>query len=253
MNASAGSGYFDLAGRTALVTGASRGIGLAIATALKNAGVTVFGTASRPESIAAMKDPGISMSAFDIRNRESVEVLMRGIIKDHGKIDCLINNAGVTSDSLASRVSEKEMHELFEINLKSVFAVCQAYYTIQRRNGCIINISSASGIRAMPGTSFYGSVKAGVIQLTQALTIEWARKNIRVNCVSPGFIKTDMNAALRRNEKISDQIARAIPIGYIGDPDAVAGPVLFLMSDAASYITGHNIVVDGGAVSRASF
>lgn len=244
---------FDLSGRSALVTGASRGIGNAIAKSLARAGVRVFGTASKPESIPAQNDEGIDYSAIDVRDKEAMTELMHKISHQCGKIDCLINNAGITSASPASHVTPEEMRDLFEINLKALFTTCQAYYAVQRRNGSIINISSASAIRVMPGTSFYGSVKAGVIQITQALAVEWARKRIRVNCISPGFIKTDMNTHLRKNEKVTEQISRAIPLGFIAEPEAVAGPVLFLMSDAASYITGHNLVVDGGAVSRASF
>ena len=244
---------FDVQGKVVLITGASRGIGKEMATAFADAGAIVYGTASRPESISQGHNPSVQMSVCDVRDRGMLKDLMLRIKATHGRVDALINNAGITSSSLASQVSDEEMQSLFETNLKGLFSACQVYYSTQKREGCIVNISSASAMRAMPGTSFYGSIKAGVIQTTQALAVEWARRNIRVNCISPGFIKTDMNAHLRQNESTAAQIAASIPLGFIGEPADVSGAAVFLVSNAARYITGHNLVIDGGALSRASF
>lgn len=236
----------------ALVTGASRGIGAAIALALGKQGATVIGTAttnSGAESIntaftqANIKGLGL---ALDVNDSEQVESVLKQVSEQFGEVSILVNNAGITRDTLLMRMKDEDWDAVISTNLKSVFRMSQAVLRpmMKARIGRIINISSVVGHMGNAGQTNYAAAKAGMTGFTKSLAAEVGSRGITVNCVAPGFIATDMTAEL--SEDIKKQMLTRIPAGRLGSPEEIAATVVFLASPSAAYITGETIHVNGG-------
>ncbi|MFC5649045.1 3-oxoacyl-[acyl-carrier-protein] reductase [Paenibacillus solisilvae] len=245
--------FADLTGKVALVTGASRGIGRSIALALAEAGADVAINYSGSEAAAA--ETAQAVEAFGRRSlvlqanvgkTDEFEAMVKSVIDTFGVIDILVNNAGITRDNLIMRMKEEEFDQVIETNLKGVFNGIKAVTRpmMKQRSGRIINISSVVGVLGNPGQANYVAAKAGVIGLTKASAKELASRGITVNCVAPGFIKTEMTDKLP--EEVKTKLAGEIPLARLGDPEDIAAAVRFLASGAASYMTGQTIHVDGG-------
>ncbi|WP_269622482.1 3-oxoacyl-[acyl-carrier-protein] reductase [Prochlorococcus marinus] len=242
-----------LHGQTAIVTGASRGIGKAIALSLANAGAEVVvnyanSLEKAEEVVNKIKASGGNAYALkaDIADEISVNQLINTVLEKSGKIDILINNAGITKDGLLMRMKKEDWQSVINLNLTGVFFCTKAVSRsmIKQKKGRIINITSVVGIMGNGGQSNYASAKAGVIGLTKSTAKEFASRGITVNAVAPGFIQTDMTKELD-----ATPILKSIPLGCFGTPEHVAGTVCFLAGDpAASYITGQVLQVDGGMV-----
>ena len=237
--------------KVAIVTGASRGIGKACALELAKDGYTVIiNYTSNPEKaeevVNEIKENGgcAKSSKFDVSNKEEVQTAIDGIFTEFGRIDVLVNNAGITRDNLIIRMSDEEWENVIRVNLNSAFYVTKpvAKIMMKQRQGCIINMSSIAGVCGNAGQSNYSASKAGVIGFTKSLAKELASRNIRVNAIAPGLIQTDMTKDLD-----TSKIAEAIPLKRAGEPSDIAKTVRFLASDAP-YITGQVIGVDGGLV-----
>ena len=240
-----------LSGKVALVTGASRGIGKAIAISLGTLGAEVIvnysaSEASAEEVAKSIEDKGgrSNKLKFDVSDEESVNTAVNQIIKDSGKIDILINNAGITRDGLLMRMKASQWDEVLNTNLKGVF-LCTKYvskFMIKQRSGKIINITSIVGLIGNPGQANYSASKAGVIGFTKTCAKEFASRGIKVNAIAPGFIETEMTENLN-----TDDLLKMIPLGKLGSADQIASLVNFLVSsDASEYITGQTISIDGG-------
>ena len=239
----------DLTGRTAFVTGSTRGIGRGIAGTLHAAGaqVAIVGRSSAAaEAIAAEIGDRTRGFGCDVTAAES----LRGAIADCettlGPIDILVNNAGVTRDNLLIRMSVEEWDEVLDANLKGAFIATQAVIKgmMKRRWGRVINVASIVGITGNKGQANYAASKAGLIGFTKSVAKEYAGRGVLVNCVAPGFIDTDMTAALPESARIA--LLEAIPLGRLGSPADIAAAILYLASDQAAYVTGQTLVVDGG-------
>ncbi|MCM8901839.1 3-oxoacyl-[acyl-carrier-protein] reductase [Caldicoprobacter algeriensis] len=245
----------ELEGRTALVTGASRGIGRAIAIYLAELGAQVAVNYSSSEQraievVEAIKEKGgraIAVKA-DVSNPQEVEAMFEKVLNEFGDLHILVNNAGITRDALLIRMKQEDWDAVLDTNLKGVYncSKAAAKIMIKKRRGKIINISSVVGVAGNAGQSNYAAAKAGVIGFSKAIARELAPRNIQVNVVAPGFIKTDMTAALP--ESIRQEMLKQIPLGRYGDPMDVAYVVGFLASDKSQYITGQVIHVDGGMI-----
>ena len=243
----------SLEGKTCLVTGGSRGIGKAIALKLAEFGADVAITYARSadaanEVKAEIEKTGSRAKAIqaDAVDYSRTEEVVNEIVNDWGKLDVLINNAGITKDNLILRMSEEQWDDVITTNLKSVFNYCKAAAKPMMRNrgGSIINISSVVGISGNAGQSNYSASKAGIIGFTKSYAKELASRNIRANVIAPGYILTDMTGEL--DEKVLDGIKAETPLGRAGEADEVANAVAFLASDLSSYITGDVLRVDGG-------
>ena len=239
----------DLTGQTAFVTGSTRGIGLAIARELHQAGarVAIVGRdQARAEAVAAELGERAAAVSCDVASAAQVDAAIAAAEAVLGPITVLVNNAGLTRDNLLIRLSDADWDQVLDANLKGAFHTMRAVAKgmMKRRQGRIINISGVVGIMGNKGQANYAASKAGLIGLTKAVAQEYASRNVLVNCVAPGFIETDMTAALP--PEASAALLSAIPLGRFGRPDEIAGAVLFLASDLARYITGHVLVVDGG-------
>jgi len=242
-----------LTGKVALVTGASRGIGKAIALRLAEAGADVVvnyagSEAAAQETVAKIKELGRQaiMIRANVGNAEEVENMVKETLDHMGKLDILVNNAGITRDNLLMRMKEEEWDEVININLKGVFNCIKAVTRpmMKQRSGRIINITSVVGVLGNAGQANYVAAKAGVIGLTKTTARELASRGITVNAVAPGFIETDMTAVLPEDVKTS--LLGQIPLGRLGAADEIAKAVRFLASDDASYMTGQTLHVDGG-------
>ena len=238
-----------------LVTGASRGIGRAIALTLGDAGATVIGTATSDEGAANISKiftennilgKGMKLNVTD---NNQISDLIKSITEDYGSIDILINNAGITRDNILVRMKEDEWDDIINTNLSSVYKMSKSVLRgmIKKRSGRIISITSVVGAMGNSGQSNYAASKAGIIGFTKSLAQEVGTRAITVNAVAPGFIETDMTANLPQDQKI--QLASKIPLNRLGTADEVAKVVCFLASDESSYITGQTIHVNGGMFS----
>lgn len=244
---------YDLTGRVALVTGASRGIGRAIAVKLAEAGADVAvnyagseeAAAETVRAIEALGRRAVAIRA-NVGKLAEFESMVANVLETFGKLDILVNNAGITRDNLIMRMKEEEFDAVIETNLKGVFNGVKAVTRpmMKQRFGRIINISSVVGVLGNAGQANYVAAKAGVIGLTKSAARELASRGITVNAVAPGFIATDMTDKLPA--EMREQLVQDIPLGRIGEPGEVASAVLYLASDASSYMTGQTLHIDGG-------
>ena len=242
-----------LSGKTALVTGAGRGIGKAIAKKLASLGATVVVNYSgsrekAEETVAEIVAAGGSAEAMqcDVSDFKACEEFSKAVVAKYGKLDILVNNAGVTRDGLLMGMSEDDYDKVLDTNLKGAFNMTRHFSRVflKQRSGRIINISSVSGVMGNAGQANYSASKAGLIGLTKSVARELAGRGVCVNAVAPGFIETDMTNAMKEDAK--KKLIENIPLGRIGKPDDIAEAVAFLAGDASSYITGQVLCVDGG-------
>lgn len=242
-------------GQVALVTGATRGIGAAIAHELAAKGLIVIGTATSDEGAARITQalnavPGAASACrgatLDVNNVAAAEALIDEITKAHGGLQVLVNNAGITRDMLAMRLKDEDWDAVVDTNLKAVFRMSRAVIRpmMKQRYGRIISITSVVGASGNPGQANYAAAKAGVAGMTRALARELGSRNITVNCVAPGFIETDMTAALPEEQQKA--LLGQIPLGHLGKPADIAHAVAYLASPQAAYVTGQELHVNGG-------
>lgn len=243
---------FELNDKICLVTGATRGIGQAIAAKLGAQGATVIGTAtsenganSISSNLAAANIKGEGM-VLNVADGDSVEAVLKAITDKYGAINVLVNNAGITRDNLTMRMKEEEWDDIMTTNLKSVYRLSKGVLRgmMKARNGRIINITSVVGVSGNAGQANYSAAKAGVIGFTKSLAQEIASRGITVNAIAPGFIQTDMTNALTDEQKAN--MTSTIPAGRLGQPDDIAAGVVFLASEESAYVTGTTMHVNGG-------
>src|SRR5436190_17584096 len=240
---------FDLTGKTALVTGATGGIGAAIATALHNAGATVAISGTRApvlEELKAKLGERVHVLPCNLSDAAEVEKLVPSAEAAMGSLDILVNNAGITKDGLAMRMKDEDWSQVLDVNLTASFRLARAAMRgmMKRRFGRIVNITSVVGVTGNPGQANYVASKAGVIGLTKSLAQELASRNVTVNAVAPGFIATPMTDVL--NDKQKEAILVRVPAGKLGSPDDIAAATLYLASEEAAYVTGQTLHVNGG-------
>lgn len=242
----------DLSGQNAIVTGASQGLGRAMAIALATAGARVACVARNEEklkdTVAAIEAAGGQgeVMAADVSVGENVEKIVETVAEEWGKLDIMVNNAGITRDTLLPMMKDEQWDDVIRTNLRGSFLFCRAasQRMMRARYGRIINIASVSGLIGNPGQTNYSASKAGLIGLTRSLSKEIAKRKVTVNAVAPGFIESEMTQVL--GDAILKEVKKRIPANRIGTPDDVSACVLFLASPAASYITGQVLTVDGG-------
>ena len=241
----------EFKGQVALVTGASRGIGAAIALELAKQGLQVIGTATTDDGAARISAalsayPGCRGANLNVNDAAAGEALIDEIVKAHGGLHVLVNNAGITRDTLAMRMKDDDWDAVLDTNLKAVFRMSRAVIRpmMKQRYGRIISITSVVGASGNPGQANYAAAKAGVAGMTRALARELGSRNITVNCVAPGFIATDMTAALP--EAQHQALMAQIPLGKLGLPEDIAHAVAYLASPMANYVTGQELHVNGG-------
>ncbi|GHG83300.1 3-oxoacyl-[acyl-carrier-protein] reductase [Comamonas sp. JC664] len=245
------SGFKD---KVVLVTGGSRGIGRACAVAFAKAGASTVvisyagNEAAAQETVKLLEAEGAKAEAirFDVADSAACASAVDGIVKSHGRLDVLVNNAGIAVDGLVMRVKDEDWDKQLDTNLKGSFSLIRAVSRpmMKQRGGAIINITSVVGEMGNGGQAAYSASKAGLIGLTKSVARELSSRNIRVNAVSPGFIGTDMTHQI--NDELRQKMLEGIPLGRLGNPEEVAGAVVFLAGDAASYITGEVLKVNGG-------
>jgi 3-oxoacyl-[acyl-carrier protein] reductase len=242
-------------GKIAIVTGSTRGIGLAIARALLEAGATVVvsgrGQEKVDETVAALSNFGnVKGVAADVAKSAEAQKLIDETVAAFGQVDVLVNNAGITRDNLLMRMKEEEWDAVIETNLKGVYNCIRSAVKpmMKKRDGVIINITSVVGQTGNAGQVNYAASKAGIIGLTKSVAKELASRNIRVNAIAPGFIETDMTGILAENVK--EELKKSIPLGRLGQGEDIAALTVFLASDKATYITGQTFNVDGGMVMQ---
>ena len=238
-------------GQVALVTGASRGIGAAIALELAQRGLKVIGTATTDAGAAKIGHalaafPGCAGKNLNVNDGAAAEALIDAIVKEHGGLQVLVNNAGITRDTLAMRLKDEDWDAVLDTNLKAVFRMSRAVMRtmMKQRYGRIISITSVVGASGNPGQANYAAAKAGVAGMTRALARELGSRSITVNCVAPGFIETDMTAGLPPEQH--QALLGQIPLGHLGHPSDIAHAVAYLASPQAAYVTGQELHVNGG-------
>ena len=245
----------QLEGKVALVTGGSRGIGKAIALELARRGADVAigyagNTAAADATVAELESLGRKALAVkaDVADTAAVEAMVKQVVTEFGKVDMLVNNAGITRDGLLMRMKDADWDAVISTNLKSVFNTTKAVikFMMKQRSGRIVNISSVVGVMGNAGQANYAAAKAGIIGFTKSVAKEVGARGITCNAIAPGFVKTDMTAVLP--EKVTEAMLTTIPLGRAAEPEDIAKAVAFLVSDDAAYITGQTLHVDGGMV-----
>jgi gluconate 5-dehydrogenase len=245
---------FDLSGRLALVTGSSDGIGFALARGLGHAGARIILNGRDPAKLGDARDrlagEGVAVEAarFDVADRQSVFDHVEGIEREMGEIDILVNNAGIQRRNPFETFPEEAWREIMAINVDGVFHVTQAVgkRMVERRRGRIINICSVASELGRQTIVPYAMSKGALRQMTRGLSAEWAKHNIQINAIAPGYVRTPLNQALMDDEKFSAWISARTPAGRWADPEELVGAAIFLASEAASYVNGHVLYVDGG-------
>ncbi len=244
-----------LTGKTAIVTGGSRGIGRAIALCLAAEGANVAviyagNTAAAEETLQAITDKGGSAISIqcDVANEDAVTAMVKQVKEQFGSIDILVNNAGITRDGLLMRMKTADWQAVLDTNLTGTFFCTKAVtkFMMKQRSGAIVNLTSVVGLTGNAGQANYAAAKSGIIGFTKSVAKELASRGIRANAVAPGCIDTDMTAVL--SDAVKEEMLKTIPLGRVAQPEEVAKAVLFLVSDCASYITGQVLNVDGGMV-----
>lgn len=245
----------SLEGKVAVITGASRGLGRAIAEEFARAGadlVVNYNTTPCQDLVDFAENLGRKAVAVqaDVSKVADCERLINEAVKTFGNVDVLVNNAGITRDTLLMRMDEEAWDSVIATNLKSAYATCKAATRpmMKARAGCIINISSVSGLMGQAGQANYAASKAGLIGFTKTLARELASRGIRANVIAPGFIASDMTSVL--DEKVKDAVLKEIPMAKFGEPQDIANAALYLASDMGKYVTGSTLVVDGGITMR---
>ncbi len=242
-----------LRGKVAVITGGTRGIGKAIATKFASEGAKLAIIATRDnegarETISNLKKFGSDARLYicDVKDPEQVAAVTEEILADYGNVDILVNNAGITRDNLLPSLSVMDIDDVIDVNLKGTIYVTRAFMRsfIKQRHGNIVNLSSVVGLMGNKGQANYAASKAGVVGFTKTIAKEYGRRNVRCNAIAPGYIATEMTAALSSEQ--TQAIAASLPLGKLGEPDDVAELALFLASDRSRYITGEVIKVDGG-------
>lgn len=238
-------------GQVALVTGATRGIGAAIALELAHKGLKVVGTATTEDGATRIQHalaefPGCTGRVLDVTDGVVLEALVDAVVKEYGGLHVLVNNAGITRDTLAMRLKDEDWDAVLDTNLKAVFRMSRSVLRtmMKQRYGRIISITSVVGASGNPGQANYAAAKAGVAGMTRALARELGSRNITVNCVAPGFIETDMTAGLPEEQQKA--LLNQIPLGHLGKPSDIAHAVAYLASPQAGYVTGQELHVNGG-------
>jgi len=239
----------DLKNKNIIVTGATGGIGNSIVKKLNELGANLLATGTKNEKLDELKKnfKNIKTLKFDISQSDTIETFIENASKElDGNLDCIINNAGITQDNLAIRMNLDEWKKVIDINLTSTFLMCKFAIKkmLKNKKGKIINITSVVGHTGNLGQSNYTASKAGIIAMSKSLAIEYAKKNININCISPGFIKTAMTEKI--DEKYKESIISKIPCARLGEPDDIANAVLFLASNQSDYISGETLHVNGG-------
>ena len=239
----------DLKGKNIIVTGASGGIGNSIVEKLNQAGANILASGTRIEKLEELKGKygNIKLLKFDISQSDKVEEFVENATKElGGNLDCLVNNAGITKDNLAIRMSLEEWQKVISINLTSTFLMSKSAIKkmLKSKKGKIINITSVVGHTGNIGQANYTASKAGVVAMSKSLALEYGKKNINVNCISPGFITTDMTDKI--NDEYKEILKSRIPLDRFGSPNDIANAVIFLSSELSDYITGETLHVNGG-------
>ena len=243
------TGSFDFRGKVALVTGGTRGIGEAIAQAFVDAGATVVVTARQREGLDALaKRLPVEGETLDVGDVAAGEAVVAAVVARHGRIDVLVNNAGTSIRQPTGQVTEEAWDRMFAANTRGLFFLSQAVgrTMVARGGGAIVNIGSVAQVLGRREMAAYAASKGGVAQITRALALEWARHGVRVNCVAPAYVRTPLVEPVFKRPELMEEILRRTPLGRVAEPREIAGPVLFLASDLASYVTGQTLFVDGG-------
>ena len=238
----------DLKNKNIIITGASGGIGKSIIEKLNDAGANILASGTKTEKLEELKNKfnNIKILKFDISQSEKIEEFVENASNELGGVDCIINNAGITQDNLAIRMSLEEWKKVIDINLTSTFLMSKFSIKkmLKNKKGKVINITSVVGHTGNLGQVNYTASKAGIIAMSKSLALEYAKKNININCISPGFIKTAMTDKI--DEKFKDIIIQKIPSARLGEPEDIANAVLFLASSHSDYINGETLHVNGG-------
>lgn len=245
---------FDLTGKTALVTGAGRGLGKAIADGLAQAGAVVYGTTrSRETADLVSRRYGTPAVALEMTDTASIRRGVAELLDASGGIDLLVNNAGVNIPKPAVEITEDDWDAVLGTNLRGSFFLTTELakgWLAASTQGAVVNVASQAGLVAIEERAAYGTSKAGLIHLTKALALEWAPHGIRVNAVAPTFVRTELTESTLSRPDWARELKSRIPMGRFGEPDDIVGSVVFLLSDAASLVTGHTIAIDGGYTIR---